>query len=147
MNVLAALIKTVEIDCDVHRAFEVFTSGIDGWWPVAGHSLGEDEVERVEFEPRLGGRVFERWHDGTECSWGEVSVWEPPHRVVFSWLPNPENGRSTEVEVTFRAGGTGSIVTLEHRGWERNADEEARRHNYDTGWDRLLALYARSATL
>lgn len=145
MNVLAPLVKTIEVDCDVERAFDVFTSEIDEWWPREGHSLGEDKVERVAFESRLGGRVFERWHDGSEYSWGEVNVWEPPHRIAFSWLPNPESGLATEVEVTFRSEGQKTVVTLEHRGWERSSDEKARRANYDTGWERLLGLYAESA--
>ena len=144
MNVLAPLVKAIEVDCDVDRAFDVFTNGIDRWWPRAGHSLGEEKVERIGFESRLGGRVFERWHDGTECSWGEVNVWEPPHRIAFSWLPNPESGRATEIEVTFRPVGKKTVVTLEHRGWEQSSEEQTRRTNYDSGWEGVLALYARA---
>ena len=145
MTVLAPLVKSVEVACDVSRAFEVFTRDIDRWWPVAGHSLREDRVERVEFEERLGGRILERWHDGTECAWGEVRIWDPPHRVAFSWLPNPDTGHATEVEVTFRPSETGTTVTLEHGGWDPEVDDE-RRKNYDSGWEGVLDLYARATS-
>ena len=147
MNVLAPLVKTIEVDCDVERAFDVFTRGIDDWWPVAGHSLDEEKVESIVFESGIGGRILERWHDGTERSWGEISAWEPPHRIAFSWLPNPDTGKSTQIEVRFRAAGSRTEVTLEHRGWERSTDDEGRRANYDTGWDGVLGLYAESAAL
>jgi uncharacterized protein YndB with AHSA1/START domain len=146
MTVLAPLVKRIEVGCAPERAFEVFTEGIHLWWPLEGHSLGEGKVDRVVFEAGVGGRILERWRDGTECSWGEVSVWEPPRRIAFSWLPNPETGGTTQIEVTFEPGNPGTIVTLEHRGWEEGyADVEERHANYDTGWEGVLALYKSTA--
>jgi uncharacterized protein YndB with AHSA1/START domain len=146
MTVLAPLVKRIEVGCTRERAFQVFTEEIHLWWPVEGHSLGEDKVDKVVLEPGPGGRILERWHDGTECSWGEMSVWDPPRRIAFSWLPNPETGGTTQVEVSFEPHGQGTVVTLEHRGWEAEYDDVEERHaGYDTGWDRLLLLYKRSA--
>ena len=148
MDVLAPLVKTVEVGCSVERAFEVFTEGIDSWWPAdEGHSLGADKVETVVFEPRHGGRLLERWKTGEEHVWGSVSVWEPPRRLAFSWLPNPESGGETEIEVTFEASGDATKVTLEHRGWQRAfPDTEKRRRNYDTGWEFTLGCFEKVAS-
>jgi uncharacterized protein YndB with AHSA1/START domain len=143
---LAPLVKTVVVGCSPEHAFEVFTRDINLWWPVEGHSLGEEKVDLVVFEQQDGGRVLERWHDGTECVWGVVSTWEPPRRVTFSWHPNPEAKDRTDIEVTFEPSADGTVVTLEHRGWDADYENvEERRHNYDSGWEGTLKLYAERA--
>ncbi|HEX2294744.1 MAG TPA: SRPBCC family protein [Actinomycetota bacterium] len=140
---LPSLVKEVRVAAPVERAWKVFTDGIDSWWPVATHSVAPDRVAEIVFEPGLGGRILERRRDGDECVWGEVDVYEPPHRVRFSWHPNEERPAATEVEVTFAAVAGGTLVRLEHRGWERlGAIEGAEsRGDYDTGWDLVLARY------
>jgi hypothetical protein len=35
----------------------VFTEGINTWWPLKTHSIGEDRAESVRIEPRVGGLV------------------------------------------------------------------------------------------
>ena len=73
-------------------------------------------------------------------------VWEAPHRVVYSWQPNPDRPASTEVEVRFVEEGAGARLELEHRGWERfGAQAEEAHGGYDTGWDTVLAAYATGA--
>jgi hypothetical protein len=69
-----------------------------------------------------------------------VLVWEPPHRLVWSWQPNPERPAATEVEVRFERAGDGARLELEHRAWERLGEEGPRvRENYATGWDVVLS--------
>lgn len=138
----APLVKEVVVGVPVDRAWEVFTAGIDRWWPAATHSTAPDRVREVAFEARLGGRILERWDDGTELSWGEVEACDPPNLIRFSWHPNPDREGATEVEVTFTPSADGTRVRLEHRGWERLGDEApALRADYDGGWDYVLGRY------
>ena len=137
----------IEVRRGIEEAFRVFTDEIAAWWPVAGHSVEPDRVEAVVLEGRLGGRLYERWHDGEEADWGRVVAWEPPRRLVLAWKPNPERRAATEVEVRFVAVEPDHTrVELEHRGWERLGDlgPEARA-SYDGGWPGVLDSYAGTA--
>lgn len=144
---MTPLVKELTVAAPVDRAWRVFTDEITSWWPVPTHSVEPDRVREIVFEARRGGRIFERWEDGTELSWGEVDLCEPPHRVRFSWQPNHDRPGPTEVEVTFTSAGDATNVRLEHRGWERLGDEgPASRADYDPGWDYVLEKYAATAT-
>ncbi|MDQ3953399.1 MAG: SRPBCC family protein [Actinomycetota bacterium] len=140
---LAPLVKELTVAVPVERAWTVFTQEIGSWWPVATHSIAPEQVREIVFEARAGGRIVERWKDGTEQSWGEVAVCEPPHRLLFSWHPNLRRRAATEVEVTFEPVDGGTRLRLEHRGWERLGAEGAEsRSDYDGGWDYVLGRYA-----
>src|SRR5919108_2126797 len=95
--------KAVTIERPVEHVFGVFTDRMGEWWPVGTHSVFADDrgtrPETVVFEGRLGGRVYERMADGREADWATVTAWEPPHRLVLAWQPNPERITPTEVEV------------------------------------------------
>ena len=138
-----AVRKTVRVEKPVAEAFRLFTEGIANWWPLPTHSVAGAEADSVFFEQREGGRVYERMTDGTIAYWAEVVVWEPPHRFVLSWQPNPDAPAPTEVEVTFTPEEGGTRIDLEHRGWERLGERaELARTEYETGWDGVLGLYA-----
>jgi uncharacterized protein YndB with AHSA1/START domain len=116
------------VDAPIDRAFSVFTEGIGSWFPPEYNLLPVEIAERV-FEPRVGGRVYDRGVDGSECHWGRVLAYEPPGRVVFSWdidpqwqiETNPE--RTSEVEVRFTAEGPDRTrLELEHRNLDRHGD-------------------------
>lgn len=72
---------SVEIDCPRAHAFHVWTAQIGRWWPVS-HSVSTAPGLTVVLEGRPGGRIFERAPDGVEHDWGEITVWEPPVRLV-----------------------------------------------------------------
>lgn len=134
------------------EAFELFTRGMGSWWPLDLHSLAADEregrvrVESLSFEGREGGHIVERMSDGTEGTWGTVLVWEPPRRVVLAWKPNTNHLPATELEVRFTSVAGGTLVELEHRGWERLGQiaEEARA-SYGEGWIGVLSVFATAA--
>ena len=67
---------------DVDHTFQVFVREIGAWWPVQPFSAGQDQVRDVTVEQRVGGRVYETWQDGTVVEWGELLVWQPPHRFT-----------------------------------------------------------------
>ena len=134
--------RSVTVGLERERAFTLFTEEIGTWWPVEMHSRAIDEfvdedlkVERVEFQSRVGGQVLEHMSDGRTLPWGEVLVWEPPGRFVLAWHPSSSSRPPTEVEVRFTSGPDGTLVELEHRGWERLGSEFAEvRDGYDSGW-------------
>jgi uncharacterized protein YndB with AHSA1/START domain len=148
---MTATIQPVVVAIDVRRgieeAFRVFTAEIGAWWPVAAHSVEPDKVETVVLEGRVGGRLYERWHDDGEVDWGRVLDWEPPARLVLSWSPTLERRPPTEVEVRFLAVEPDHTrVELEHRGWERLGDLAAQaRSSYEGGWPRVLDAFAGTA--
>ena len=104
-------------------------------------------------EPHEGGRWYECGVDGTECDWGRVLAWEPPHRVLFTWQINghwqfdPDPDHASEIEVRFHADGpTQTTVEVEHRYFERLVDGQ-NVHNAirsGGGWPALLDSYART---
>jgi Activator of Hsp90 ATPase homolog 1-like protein len=130
--------RAVTVERPLEDAFRVFTEGLDTWWPVATHSIAKDAVETVVMEGRAGGRLYERTADGAESDWGRMLVWEPPRRVAFEWHIT---GTPTEVEVRFTPDGDRTRIDLEHRGFERLEDGEARRESYSNGWVTVLARY------
>jgi uncharacterized protein YndB with AHSA1/START domain len=138
--------KSVEVDVPVETAFRVFTEQAGSWWPLARKSVGLEEALDLIFEPRLGGRVFERLRSGEEHDWGEILAWEPPARLAFTWHPGRGAETSQEVEIRFVPSGERTRLELEHRGWDRlvaTADEIP--EHYASGWDEILSGFAQAA--
>ena len=133
------------------RAFRLFTERFDRIKPREHNMLGVDIAESV-FEPRAGGRVYDRGVDGGECQWGRVLAYEPPDRILFSWDINPnwqiesDLAKTSEVEVRFVADGPDRTrVELEHRHLDRHGDGwEGMREGVraDQGWPLYLERFA-----
>jgi hypothetical protein len=108
------IVNTV-VNTDPAHAFEVFTGAIDKWWKrTSRHMWRFDTKATIRFE---GDRLLEVHPDQTFVM-GEVSVWEPGSRLIFSWLsPRPADApRRTEVEVRFEELDGRTRIVLEHRG-------------------------------
>jgi uncharacterized protein YndB with AHSA1/START domain len=148
----ASVRKSVEVAAPVEKAFRVFTEGFDMWWS-RDHHIGEAELKEAVLEGRPGGRWYERGVDGSECEWGKVLVWEPPHRLVLAWQIGAQwhfdADLVTEVEVRFDpVGPDRTRVELEHRDLDRYGDtQEQMRASLDSegGWQGLLEAFARAA--
>lgn len=132
----------------IERAFEVFTTGMQSWWPPKNHLL-EAELAAMVFEPRAGGRIYDVGVDGSESHWATVLAYEPPTRVVFSWnitldwQLETDPARCSEIEVRFVAEAPDRTrVQLEHRGIERHgAGWESMRAAVASGWQGGLSAY------
>ncbi len=135
-----------EVGCPAPHAFDVWTNKIARWWPADHTVSGEDGLD-VVLEGRPGGRIFERTAAGTEIDWGQVTVWEPPTRLVYLWHLRRDRADATEVEITFvEQGASKTRVDIEHRGWERlGAQGQDWRDANMGGWSTLLPHYV-SAT-
>ena len=125
--------QQVVVEVPVERAFRAFTEEFDGIKPRE-HNMLAVEIAETVFEPRVGGRIYDRGVDGSECQWARVLAYEPPDRVVFSWDIDPrwqiesDLERTSEVEVRFVAEAPERTrVELEHRNLERHGE----------GWERL----------
>jgi len=141
----------VTVNAPVERAFRVFTTQFDKIKP-RDHNLLQAEIAESVFEPFVGGRVYDRGIDGSECQWARVVAYEPPDRIVFTWDISPawqletDSSRTSEVEVRFIAeSAERTRVELEHRHLDRHGDgwqsmREAVRGG--EGWPLYLARYA-----
>ena len=133
------------VDAPVAHAFEMWTARIEMWWP-RDHTVSRDSSPAIEFEPREGGRIFERTPAGDEHAWGEVLAWEPPHRLVYLWHLMFDRSQATEVEVTFAPTGDSTTVTIRQTGWERlGAAGAARRDRTRSGWQAVVSRYLPAA--
>ena len=146
--------SSVDVQAPIERAFRVFTDDIGSWWDPTHHIL-EAELAEMVFEPRVGGHVYDRGVDGSECRWARVLAYEPPTLLVFSWdigldwklQSDPQ--RTSEVEVLFHAEGPDRTrVELEHRCLDRHGEgwEEMRAAvGSPDGWPRLVETFAVAA--
>jgi uncharacterized protein YndB with AHSA1/START domain len=152
---IAPVTKTRTVPLDIARTFDLFTQQIARWWPVGTHSISADtgagdpdQIVDLRFDGRVGGRVAEVLADGTEHSWADVLAWDPPHRFVLSWHPNPAPVAASRLEVRFAAVEGGTRVDLRHDGWEEfGAGAADRRAGYEAGWDPVLDRFADVASL
>jgi len=81
---IAPVRKTVWVKATPLRAFEMFTAGIDRWWPKT-HGLGAAPLRESVIEPFVGGRWYSRHADGTDAVVGHVLVWQPAERFACTW--------------------------------------------------------------
>jgi uncharacterized protein YndB with AHSA1/START domain len=133
------------------RAFALFCEQMDRIKPRE-HNLLAVDIDETVLEPRVGGRIYDRGVDGSECEWGTVLAYDPPERLVFSWNISPrwqveaDPDRRSEVEVRFVPEDEDRTrVLLHHRHLDRHGDGwEATRAGVDdaNGWPLYLSRYA-----
>ena len=133
------IVVTVPLSCPPERAFAYFTRDIAKWWPLAKYSVCGDRAADVVFEPRSGGHLFETDRDGNMHVWGQVTEWNPPGRLRFSWHPGLEEAMAQWVEVIFAPNPKGTLVTLTHGGWEALGERAlTTRASYAGGWPTVI---------
>lgn len=138
--------KSVTVRCTPDKAFGVFTREIGRWWPLGkGFSYGGERAKEIFLDDRAGGRLYERFTDGSEFEIGRVTRIDPPHLILFTWK-SPHWESATEVEVRFTAAAEGTRVELEHRGWEGGPKMAESGKRMAGGWDNVLEHYAAHAS-
>jgi hypothetical protein len=134
--------KQIKVGLNQETAFRLFTEGINKWWPLSTHSVGEEQAETCVFEGQEGGRIYETLKDGSQAEWGKVLAWDPFEKVVFTWYPTRTSETAQEVTVRFTEISGGTQVDLVHTGWEILGEKaQTSRKNYDFGWEFVLANY------
>lgn len=131
------------VECSPGHAFRTWTERATSWWPP-GHTMSHHPAATIVFEPRIGGRIYERSPEGEELEWGEITAWEPPHRLAYRWHIATTPDRATEVEIRFLAIQMGATeVRIVHSGWERLGDDgQAWRDANVGGWGGVLPAYS-----
>ena len=143
--------NSIVVDAPIERAFSVFTDDFGSFKPREHNMLGVDIAETV-FETHVGGHIYDRGVDGSECRWARVLAFEPPNRVLFSWDINPQwqietdPDRTSEIEVRFISETPQRTrVELEHRNLDRHGEgwEGVREGVHgDQGWPLYLRRFA-----
>jgi uncharacterized protein YndB with AHSA1/START domain len=133
--------RSVVLACSPAEAFRAFTEDIGEWWPLATHSVHPGRASTCRFSD---GRLIEIRNDGLEDVWAEVAAWEPGVRLLLRWHPGLPGSEAQDVEITFRAAESGTLVELEHRDWQQNPSSKTRRDQDEGGWTGVLRLYAES---
>jgi uncharacterized protein YndB with AHSA1/START domain len=142
---------SVVVDTPIEEAFRVFVEDFGRFKPPE-HNLLDVEIAETVFEPQVGGHLYDRGVDGSECRWARVLAFEPPTRVAFSWDIGPtwqvetDPDRTSEVEVRFFEEGPGRTrVELAHRkldrhgeGWQGVRDAI----DSDQGWPLYMGRFA-----
>lgn len=147
----AVVRNQVVVDAPITQAFAVFTERFGDFKPPEHNLLGVEIAETV-VEPHVGGHIYDRAVDGTECRWARVLAYEPPIRVVFSWDISPQwqletdPDHTSEVEVLFIAETLWRTrLELEHRHIDRHGpgwQAVSQGVGEDAGWPLYLARYA-----
>jgi uncharacterized protein YndB with AHSA1/START domain len=151
----ATVVRTqIVVNAPIKRAFSVFTERFGDFKPPEHNLLGKPIAESI-FEPRVGGHIYDRAVDGTECRWARLLAYEPPERVVFSWDISPQwqietdPDNTSEVEVRFVAeSAQRTRVEIEHRkidqhgpGWEGVGGAVGSEGGWPLYLDRYAALF------
>ena len=133
------IVRSVDVPVDPHTAFVLFTDEIGEWYRSGRWSWNDPErAVGIRIEPGVGGRWLEVWDaaSGEGYEIGRVLSWEPGKRLLVTYQNVHLPTGATEIEVRFEAAGTGTRVTLEHRGVELGS--EAQRQN---AWVNFMAWY------
>jgi len=145
--------KSLVVNAPLVEAFHVFTEQFVDFKPRE-HNLMSSPIAGTVFETEVGGHIYDRAEDGTECHWARILAYEPPDRVVFSWDIGPtwqietNPDLTSEVKVRFIAEADDRTrVELEHRHLDRHGPGwEGVRAGVDEGWpidlDRYTAVLA-----
>ena len=143
--------KSIVVNAPIARAFEVFTTRFDTWWPRSHHIAAVDMAEAF-LEQRTGGRWYERGIDGSECEWGEVLEFDPPMHVALSWRINgtfmydPDPTHVSRIDVWFTEESAAiTRVELTHSQLDRHGEQWRQLRDgvdSDGGWQALLGVFA-----
>lgn len=141
----APVIRSAHVNRSPEDAFDIFTNEIGAWWPLPSHGIFGDKSGGISFRD---GHIVETSVDGTEATWAEVLVWEPPTGFRLAWHPGQTAEDASEVDVQFIPNGDGTTVIVEHRSWEKfGNDAMNRRRSYvgPNAWGYVLDHFADGA--
>jgi uncharacterized protein YndB with AHSA1/START domain len=143
--------ESVSVGVPQEKAFYAFAQQMTSWWPKR-YTWSGTELNHIVLEPEAGARWYEVSESGKEePDWGRLLVWEPPSRIVLSWMISPDRSTETdpshasEVEAKFSADGEAQTrVEVIHRGFRNHGEGwESYREGMagDEGWPAILQAF------
>jgi uncharacterized protein YndB with AHSA1/START domain len=128
----APVVQTIDVQATPERVFALWTEPdqLVQWWP-----------EAATFEPRVGGEVLLQFKQGNVT--GEVTRFEPPNALGFTWIRSDFPDYPTRVDVSISELGDGrSRIELTHSGWEALPDDYVAEWKpmHDAGWSHFLSV-------
>jgi uncharacterized protein YndB with AHSA1/START domain len=123
----APIVRSAEIRTTPERLFELLTEpeALEQWWP-----------DVAELEPRLGGLIRMEFRGGESVVTGEITRFEPPRALGFTWVRAESPGVTTRVDFTVVPLAEGrSRIEVVHSGWEQAPEL---RPLHDAGWAHFL---------
>ena len=134
---LEPIVVNLRVNAPPARAFSLFVSRIEAWWPMRPFSMA---TGLLMMEPGLGGRIIETAADGEEFVWGHVTAWTEPDHLQIAWYVGRTVETATQIDVAFAAGpGNTTDIALTQSGWEALGDAAAEmRDRNDAGWRTIL---------
>ena len=141
--------RSVTVKCSIEHAFDTFTAQINAWWPKSHRGNAQSEIQ---FEMKVGGRLFERTPEGDERTLGELIFYERPNRITYTWFPGA-NRLPTQVEIRFTDNGSNTdqpctLVEIEHSEGLSGLGPEwpERVKRFDAAWNEVLSAFAASVS-
>ena len=134
----------VTVPLPPEQAFAAFVQQMDVWWPRRGvfpYSFAPEGTHplQIRFEPRLGGRYYETFLDGSEYVIGRISVYRPPERLGYTWR-DPTWPGETQIQLSFAADGDGARINYEQDGFAKAGVSDLSPY-YQIGCRQTLSAY------
>jgi len=119
--------KSVTVPATPDVAFSIYTGWPREWLPPEHTFIPNPEL--IAFEPRAGGRFYERGADGSEITRGTITEWDPPGRLAVTWRIGPnwrpvfDDSQASIIVVDFAAAGPDTTeVTLTYTHLDRHGE-------------------------
>jgi hypothetical protein len=144
------VLTQVFLDAWPEDAFGLLVEELGFGLRTIGSSLIQPEAGRyVRFRRDAGGRFVEVYdavtREGLEL--GRVTVWSPGGRLALTWRePEWPEGASTDIDLRFEPIFGGTLIRVEHSGFERLGPQAAQAGaGYQVAWTAALGWVARRA--
>jgi uncharacterized protein YndB with AHSA1/START domain len=86
----------------------------------------------AQVDARAGGLIFLGWSSGHSVG-AQIKTFEPGKKLVLVWAAQGES-QPTQVTVTFKARGSGTVVTVSHAGLGLGSKWAAARQDVQHAW-------------
>lgn len=131
--------QEIAIKAPRERVFDALVGDISAWWGAP--YLRSEATTAIIVEPKIGGRMFERWGDEEGALWGHVTYVERPVRLELVGQIAMAGAIHGHLSYTLEAKGQGTLLKLSH--WAVGDLPDTVKANFEAGWADLLNVRLR----